>query len=230
MFSILCDFLNTFIRMFDQIPGSRFARPGMTSWFIVYCFLFPFSLFANCLPHQTTPIVEITIPNWTYEIIQPREPMDLWHGSVIARMQNDFEISANKIETKNGACITLGAVHATIGYTDFRIQIDARHRQNSCEWDAILAHEKKHIDAYLSIIEDYESQIIAAIKTASAAAQPIFINSNLELSAALDALNYSVRNHPSVVLTLQKISAAQEIRNLRIDQNSRTREALVLCN
>jgi hypothetical protein len=47
---------------------------------------------------------------------------------------------------------------------------------------------------------------------------PVFIEKKSDFDAAVEMLNQELQNHPELVLVTQKIKAAEEIRNKKIDQ------------
>ena len=54
-------------------------------WMVVFgaCVVMP--VMANdCLQYKLKPRIDINIPDWVKEVVQPRKPMDLWHGNVVA--------------------------------------------------------------------------------------------------------------------------------------------------
>ena len=53
---------------------------------------------------------------------------------------------------------------------------------------------------------------------------PIFVKTKSDISLAVDKMNQELQLHPELVLIKQKIKAAQEIRNKKIDQNNNSDE------
>ena len=129
---------------------------------------------------------------------------------------------------EDGFCVALKNVDATIGYSDFLVQIDISHRPNSCSYNAILQHEDEHIRAYLSVIEDNQDLFTKAIKNASDSIVPIFVKNEKDVELAIDKLNAELQNHPDIVLLKQQIRADEEIKNKYVDIND-TGETLKKC-
>lgn len=48
---------------------------------------------------------------------------------------------------------------------------------------------------------------------------PVFVRNEEDIDTALDTLNKNLQSHPDVILVKQKIRAAEEIRNKRVDEN-----------
>ena len=106
----------------------------------------------DCLDYKLTPKINITSPDWSKSVVQPLKKMDVLHGNVIATLVDNFEITGDITSIEDGFCVALKNVDATIGYSDFLVQIDISHKPNTCSYNAILQHEDEHIRAYLSVI------------------------------------------------------------------------------
>lgn len=174
----------------------------------------------DCLLYKLNPRIDLKTPDWSKEVVQPLKPMDLLHGDVVATLAENYEIVADTTSIEDGFCISLKAVHATVGYSDFMVKIDSSHIPESCAYNAVLAHEDEHIRAYLSVIDDNDKKIINSIYAAANSVMPIFISDQNEIDTALDIINKEIQQHPDVILMNQKIQAEQEIRNKRVDENS----------
>ncbi|MBD5400496.1 hypothetical protein HDR61_01985 [bacterium] len=173
----------------------------------------------DCLGVKVRPSITVTTPDWTKSVVQPMREMDLLHGDVIATLTDNYDITGDVTPIEDGYCVYLKSVAATIGYSDFLVQIDIRNRPDSCSYDAILSHEDEHIRAYLSIIDDFKTDLHNAVYTAADSVMPIFVRDAAGIDGALDELNARLQSHPDVVLVKQKITAAEEIRNKKVDLN-----------
>lgn len=199
--------------------------------YLLLLVIFPFfaaMAYDDCVLYKTQPIVKITVPTWSKTVVQTEKPMNLMHGNVIATLTDKYDIVADITNTDGGICVGIKSIDAVIGYTDFTVQIDGRHKKNSCTYNAILTHEDEHIAAYLAIIDEYSGELQKSVFSAANSIMPIFVKSQSDINSAIDELNNSIQSHPDVVLTKYKIHAAQEIKNKRIDQND-TGERLKQC-
>ena len=120
---------------------------------------------------------------------------------------------------EDGYCVALKSVYATVGYSDFLVQIDIRHQPNTCSYNAILSHEDEHIRAYLSVMDDNRKDLQDSIYRAANSITPIFVRNASDIDAAINELNAELQAHPDLILAKQKIKAAEEIRNKRVDQH-----------
>lgn len=173
----------------------------------------------DCLPYKLTPRVDLEFPTWSKEVVQPLRHMDLLHGNVVATMVDNYDIVADITNIEDGYCVALKSVYATVGYSDFLVQIDIRHKPNTCSYNAILSHEDEHIRAYLSVMDDNRKDLQDSIYRAANSIPPIFVRSINDIDAAINELNAELQAHPDLILAKQKIKAAEEIRNKRVDQH-----------
>ena len=176
--------------------------------------------FANdCVSYKMTPKITISVPTWTKEVVQPLDEMDLWHGNVIATMVDNYDIVADITSIEDGFCVGIKQVDAEIGYSNFLVQVDIRHKPNTCSYDAVLAHEDQHIREYLSVIDDARMGLHSALYNAADSVMPIFVKDSLDIDLAIEQLNEKLQSHPELILIKQKIKSEEEIRNKKIDQN-----------
>lgn len=187
-----------------------------------------FTFADDCLYYKLNPQISVKSPNWTKSVVQPLQKMDVLHGDVIATLVDEFEITADITSIEDGFCVALKNVDATIGYSDFLVQIDISHRLNTCSYNAILQHEDEHIRAYLSVIEDNNDLFKKSIKIASESIVPVFVKNEKDIESAIDKLNNELQNHPDIILLKQQIRADEEIRNKYVDIND-TGETLKKC-
>jgi len=185
--------------------------------FLLFAFL-SYPIYANdCLQYKLSPSVSVVAPEWTREIVQPYTEMSLLHGTVVATLNENYEIFADAQNVKDGFCVYLKSVNATVGYSDFLVKIDKRHTAGSCPYNATLEHETEHINTYLSVIDNYNDYIKESVKSAADSIMPIFVQGADNMDAAINKLNDELQSHPDLILMKQKIKAEEEIRNKGVD-------------
>lgn len=173
----------------------------------------------DCMAYKIRPRITVAAPEWTKQVVQPLKEMDLLHGDVIATLVDNYDITGDVTGIEDGFCVSLKSVAATVGYSDFLVQIDMRHIPGTCTYNAVLSHEDEHIRAYMSIINDFQTELHDAIYAAADSVMPVFVRNEEDIDNALDTLNKNLQSHPDVILVKQKIRAAEEIRNKRVDEN-----------
>lgn len=200
--------------------------------FLIFSGLFLFTSVSfgidDCLDYKLTPNINIKTPIWEKNVVQPLQHMDVLHGNVIATLVNEFEITTDLTSIEDGFCVSLKNIDATIGYSDFLVQIDISNKPDSCSYNAILQHEDQHIRAYLSVIDDNQDLIKKSIQSAADSITPIFVKNESNIEKAVDKLNEELQSHPDIILLKQHIKADEEIRNKHVDLNDNN-ETLKKC-
>ena len=169
--------------------------------------------------YKKNPAVYINTPDWTKVVVQPKKEMNLWHGNVVATMVDSYDVVADINPVEGGFCVGVKSVSAEIGYSNFTVQIDMRHKPDTCQYDAVLAHEDKHIKTYLSVIDDLKADLQHSLYLAVDSVMPVFVKSRADVSSVVDNMNNRIQNHPDLVIVKHRINAEQEIRNKKIDQS-----------
>ena len=201
------------------IKISFFLRSALVPALVILIFIMsdaPLSA-ADCLRYKTLPSLKIKVPRFSVSIVQPDVPMNLLHGNVVATFAEEYEIEYGAEKTDGGFCVFLERISASIGYTDFVVQIDRRHAFDSCEWHAIKEHEDEHIRAHLDVIDDEEAEIKSAVQSAADNIFPVFVASESGMDGAMDDMESELQAQPQLKLMRQKLNAEQEIRNKKID-------------
>ena len=188
-------------------------------FFQIFSFVFVANAADDCLDYKIIPTITLKQPVWEENIIQPLEHTDVLHGDVIATLVNEFEITADITSIEDGFCVALKNIDATIGYSDFMVQIDISYQKDTCEYNAILQHEDEHIRAYLSVIEDNKDLLKKSVQSAAESITPVFVKNEQDIEFGIDKLNEELQNHPDIILLKQRIKADEEIRNKYIDLN-----------
>lgn len=192
----------------------------MKKIFLFFYVLFLSPVFADdCVSYKIKPSVILKSPEINKVINQSDITKDKMHGSVEASLISNYSLLVDVYPVKDGFCVSLKQIDATIGFENFYIQIDYSHKPNSCSYNAVLAHEEKHIKTYLDIIDEFQSEIKNSLIYAADSVMPVYISDKLNVDSAVDLINEKFSSHPDLLLVSQKINAAQEIRNKQIDQN-----------
>ena len=202
--------------------------------FLVLGVLFVSSAFADseCIAYKIKPEIKLTRPDWVKKVVQPLKVMDLYHGNVVATFVDEYDVSADihKLPDNSGFCVGIKNIDAVIGYSEFLVKIDMRHKFGSCSYNTVLSHEDEHINAYISIINDFQNDLKKSLNMAANSITPIFVKNKNDIDLTIDNLHHKLQNHPELILVKQKISAAQELRNAKIDSNGKHYKELDKCN
>lgn len=185
---------------------------GCSTLFLGTCFA------ADCVAYKKLPAIYINTPDWNKTVVQPRREMDRLHGNVVATMVDNYQIDADIVSVDGGFCVGLKSVNVVVGYNDFVVNVDIRNTPGSCEYNAVLEHEDKHIKTYLSVIDDFKGELQKSVYSAAQSVMPRFVKSRDMVDVVVDDMNRQLQSHPDVVLVKQKIFADVEIKNKQIDR------------
>lgn len=191
----------------------------------IFCTLFSVPSIAHgCLSYKITPSVNMTEPEYQTNIVVSETLQENLHGHVSANLINNYELVLDIYPKDNGFCVVLKKIDAIFGFNKFDVEIGDEHQPNSCTYNAVLNHEKKHIETYLGIMDEFKSEIQQSLFSAADSIMPIFIKSESDIDMVFEELNQEFRAHPDLLLVAQKVNAAQEIRNKQIDHNENNAE------
>lgn len=166
----------------------------------------------------------MSLPEYETNVFYSSEPSNKLHGHVAANLINNYQVILDVHPSGDGYCVALKKIEAVFGFEKFDVEIDIKYQSNTCAYNAVLNHEKKHIETYLGIMTDFKKEISQSLITAADSVMPIFIEKQSDIDIAFEELNQEFRAHPDLLLVAQKVYAAQEIRNKQIDQNENNAE------
>lgn len=170
----------------------------------------------DCLDYKITPRIDIETYQWKKNISQPDDYMTE-HGHVQTSLIQESGVNVKLVSVKGGWCVVLESVDTKIGYKEFNVEVDKKYKPDSCFYDAILAHEDKHINVHLDVLDNHKKALYDTIYGASDSIMPIFIDDIENVSDAIDNIGNQLRTHPDVVLIMQKINSDIDIQNSKVD-------------
>lgn len=181
-------------------------------------FLPVLSAFADdvCLNHKITPRIDVTTFEWEKKISQPDDYMTE-HGHVQTSLLQENGINVNVVSVKGGWCVILTSVDTKIGYKEFNVNVDKKYKKDSCFYNAVLAHEDKHINVHLSVLDNYKKNLYDTLYGAANSVMPVFIGDIETVDDVIDDFSRQLNTHPDIVLILQKINSDLEIQNSKVD-------------
>ncbi|MBR3930833.1 MAG: hypothetical protein IKJ62_04630 [Alphaproteobacteria bacterium] len=196
--------------------------------FLCWCCVFP-SWGNDCLKYKNIPRVILNVPKWKKNVVQPSVPMGGHYGKVEATLIENFEIITDINQVDDGYCVALKTVNAEIGYNDFEVQIDVKNKPNSCEYNAVMEHENMHIKTYLGVVDDFKVDLQRSVFNAADSIMPVWVQSFDDIDMIINKMHDNLVKHPDLILVKQKLHAAEEIKNKKVDEQE-TGESLKKCN
>ncbi len=123
---------------------------------------------------------------------------------ISAYLQNDF--------IGNGACGSLAALDVEFGFEPHTIYIPAEFAPQSCAYNAIYAHEARHVATDRAVLEDHLPILQAHIKQAVATIAPVYGVDSAAVQATLKAQIEQIME-----AEMQSFSRGRERAQARVD-------------
>ncbi len=170
----------------------------------------------DCLSYKITPRIDIVTYDPIKKISQPDDYMTE-HGHVQTSLLQENGINVKVVSVKGGWCVVLESVDTKIGYKEFDVRVDKKYKKGSCFYNAVLAHEDKHINVHLSVLDDYKKNLYDTLYGAANSIMPVFVDDIERVNDVIDDIGNQLNTHPDVVLILQKINSDLDIQNSKVD-------------
>lgn len=122
-------------------------------------------------------------------------------------------------------CGVPSTVTITIGYPDFQVYVLRRYRRDSCEYEAILAHEKTHVRLYRDTVEGYAADVKQSLANAVRRFEPVMVKVPRKAADAVQA-----RLRRDIGPELEDMGHAGHMANARIDTPESYRAVQDLCD
>jgi len=169
-----------------QITGARktmrFCRPNLVVCFVVTCFAAPAQGAAavECRSPDDAGSFEVEVhidageTQISNNLSKAQLSGALSHGrrrNILGVMQGNVDLSWHinyKIEEyRDGVCFWVTSVDVQLAYRQLDVHIASEYEPGSCQYEAILDHEKEHVTVARRIMSPYAQQIRASLTTLS---------------------------------------------------------------
>ncbi len=124
-----------------------------------------------------------------------------------------------------GYCVALAEAKVTVGYKDRTVYISSNYAKGSCEFDAILAHEREHLQINQGVLNDYKAKFRAVLRRMRRGKKVIFVHRK---SAARSAYILHLRRQFKPLVAEMKAVLARK--NGAIDTKENYRRNLAQCD
>ena len=75
-------------------------------------------------------------------------------GLTVDRIEARVGVTLSKMSRGDEQCVALSAVHAEVASREVTVLIDHKYRPGTCQYDAILAHEREHVRINADALRD----------------------------------------------------------------------------
>lgn len=89
------------------------------------------------------------------------------YGITIGRYDLDIVVETDSVRNGPGLCTHLRSAHAVVGLKQLDVVIDRRFGAGSCQRQAVLDHERQHVEIFREAIRYYEPAIERALAAAT---------------------------------------------------------------
>lgn len=134
-------------------------------------------------------------------------------GLTVAEFGFELSVSVRAQQASDGRyCAAITEVDATMGYSTIDVYVAREFPRASCQFSAIVDHERRHVVVFQQTLRDYADEVRRTLR-ASAEAQPAII-ARSPREAALAFRNALRRNLETMV---RRIGRVLDERNARLD-------------
>ncbi len=207
-----------------MIHLTRFFR-----YFIFFYFIYIPFLFANSDVEVDTVL---NYGNLIYRQVPSTEILSLQKNhNVLGLTIADLKIS-HKIDLYKNieGDFLLKKVTFYVGFDNLSILIDNRYKTNSCEYNAILNHEKGHVKIYQSELKYYGALLLKKLKNLFLDEFSYSLKTYKTKEKLLNDINDLIYKHSDVLLLKTKLEQVLLTKNKQYDSKEEYLRVKKLCN
>lgn len=110
-------------------------------------------------------------------------------GLTMAELGLGLAVSVRAEGTADGRyCAEVASVEATLGYDVIDVYIASEYPRGSCQYNAILDHERLHVMVFQDTLDQYFSQVEETLRRAANSAKPVLTRDPDRASRKLQAI------------------------------------------
>lgn len=184
------------------------ARQIFTFLFCLFCVE---SVFAGpCDEYKKNPPVNIEKSSWNITVQSSQE--DLWPKGGFVKIHPFYTLSPTIQYTYNGDfyCVYLESVNAVVGFQDFDITINKKHKSGSCEYDAILKHENHHIQDSVNALNSLFPDIKSTLAELSNSIETIYVEDPDNVQIAIEGIESQLIESEQIKRLIENFKRQQE--------------------
>ena len=177
----------------------------------LFGFVFISSGFAGpCDKYKIAP--DINLKKAEYNVNVKSSEGDLWPEAGYTSIGAFNRIEPNVMYVFNGKyyCVFIKSVDAVVGFKDFDIVIDKKYEKGSCEYNAVLEHEKHHIRDSEKVFEEVFPEIGVALYDIVDSVRPIYTENPYEIPYAIEKLQEQIVRNEKLKELVEKFKKQQE--------------------
>lgn len=162
-----------------------------------------------CMQYKKNPNVKVNKAVWNVNINASKD--DLWPkgGFVTISPFGSFAPQIGYMFNGKYYCVFLESVDATIGFKDFDVVIDRKYPKGSCEYNAILEHEKHHIADSEKALDVVFPGVDAALRDAADNILPIYVENVDDVPVAAENIQNQIVENKKLKELVDKFKQQQ---------------------
>ena len=146
--------------------------------------------------------IDVNLSRAEYGVKIMASDRDLWPVGGFTNVAPFYQLKPEIGYVFNGKyyCVFLNYVDAIVGFHDFEIVIDKKYEQGSCEYNAVLEHEKHHMSDAEHAFDLVFDDVADALKNAANEIEPIYVEN-------VDDVPYKVEEIQNKIIQNKKIKS-----------------------
>ncbi len=123
-------------------------------------------------------------------------------GVTISKLQIDGTTETNISKVPGGYLVYITDVNMQLFYGDIVVLIDKKYPVGSCEYNAIIAHENKHVGIARMVIDFYAPYVKKEIERIIKDIEPVVVRSNASTSSVNFRFSTEIQNRLKPMMAL----------------------------
>ena len=152
-----------------------------------------------CDKYKKNPDVNIKKAEWKINVHQTDENLGQKAGYVNVQPFNSFAPKIGYVFNGEYYCVYLDSVESTIGFRDFEIYVDKKFPVDSCEYNAVLAHENHHINDAIAALNNVFPRVKQALQDAANDVQPVYVTDADSVPQVFEKMSNQVQNNKKLM-------------------------------
>lgn len=222
--------------------SSRGRRIAAALAAVILATLLPEAARAACPSSKTPPTLRLKIDSGEVLLDHSRDregikqisdarkghtqgPSHVLLGFTVVDLSVSYNPEFTYRDSQAGAyCAYLDTAEITVGYSELSVYVSSDYPEGSCEYEAILAHELRHVEINQSVLKAYRDRIWDTLARTLRSKRSVLVSRKAEARSAF-ALAFDHGLQP----VLKALTADRIRRNNRIDTEEHYRRVLEQC-
>lgn len=151
-----------------------------------------------------------------------------WHrplGLTVSQLGHQYSTNFTFRKVTGGYCVALKSAEIRVGYTEMTVYVSSDYPEDSCEYKAILEHEREHVEINRRVLESFEAKIKQAVARTVTGKRAIRVYNEAEARSA-----YLLALKRSLEPVLDALESQRQRRSAKIDSKDSYRRVLSRCD